>query len=323
MNKNINNNGKKNVKNNIKETWLPIKGFEGLYEVSNLGHVRSLNYKNTGAVGELKLSYNPTTGYMYVTLRKNNMGISKLVHRLVAETFLPNPNNLEQVDHINSDRTDNKLSNIRWVSRKFNNSRPHARKLRKLTSKGTSRLGQVVRAEKNGEKRYFKNARRAANGIGCSHVLAIKVLRGDFKTARGWTLTYIDRKSDEAVNCGVDFRTNSERGISPSQLKRAERHEKYKKASKDRKLMLQSKILELTMDFYTKDIELKELAARINMLKQDIRKVLQYSLDGELLHEWNNTYEAERSLGLNGIYSALHNDEDPVAGGYIWKYKVA
>lgn len=136
-------------------------------------------------------------------------------------------------------------------------------------------------------------------------------------------MTYIDKASDEAVNCGVDFRTKSERGISPSQIRKAERHEKYRKASKDRKIMLQSKILELTMDYYTKDIELKELVARINQLKHDIRKVLQYSLDGELLNEWNNTYEAERSLGLKGVYSALHNDEDPVAGGYIWKYKIA
>lgn len=172
-NTNTNTNGK-----NSKEVWLPVKGYEGLYEVSNCGKVRSLNYKKSGAVGEMKLSYNPVTGYIYVTLRKDNRGSSKLVHRLVAEAFIPNPDNLEQVDHISNDRTDNRKCNLRWVTRKFNNSRPHARKLKSLSRKGESNGAKVIRAEKGTEKLYFKNARKAATGIGCSHVLAIKVLRG-------------------------------------------------------------------------------------------------------------------------------------------------
>lgn len=71
---------------------------------------------------------------------------------------MPNPDNLEQVDHIDNDKTNNVLSNLRWVSRKFNNSRPHAIAMRKKNYRHTNRLHQFVKATKGGEVQYFKNA---------------------------------------------------------------------------------------------------------------------------------------------------------------------
>ena len=63
----------------------------------------------------------------------------------------------------------------------------------------------------DGEVRYFKNARKAALGLGFSHVLAVKVLRGDIKFAKGWTLSYIDRASEEGKASGVDVSTKTGR----------------------------------------------------------------------------------------------------------------
>lgn len=79
----------------------------------------------------MRVYLNRKTGYLHVLLQSNGKIRPTTVHRLVAETFIPNPENLEQVDHIDNDKTNNTVKNLRWVSRKFNNSRPHAIEMRK------------------------------------------------------------------------------------------------------------------------------------------------------------------------------------------------
>ena len=103
--------------------YKAIKGYEGIYEVNELGQVRSVDrivdYKNGKIVNykgkELKSSIDQG-GYAVVNLNKN--GISKVmtVHRLVAETFLPNHDNLPQVHHLNHNRKDNRMQNLAWVT---------------------------------------------------------------------------------------------------------------------------------------------------------------------------------------------------------------
>ena len=92
-------------------------GYEGLYEISNLGNVVSLNYRQSGKIHLLKKSMN-TKGYNYVSLSKWDGSGGKLVRvtRLVAMAFLPNPNNLPEIDHINAVRTDDAVENLRWCS---------------------------------------------------------------------------------------------------------------------------------------------------------------------------------------------------------------
>lgn len=112
------------------EIWKDIFGFEGLYQVSNLGHVRSLTrtVEQMNRGGMCKTTYpskmlRPTTtpnGYKQVRLSKNNKQIHKNVHRLVAETFIPNPNSLPQVNHIDSNKSNNMVSNLEWVNNSGN-----------------------------------------------------------------------------------------------------------------------------------------------------------------------------------------------------------
>ena len=101
------------------EAWKPIKDYEGLYEISNLGRVKSLNYRNTGKEKVLK-NIECSNGYLMVNLTKNGKQKSFYVHRLVAETFIPNPEDKPCIDHINTIRTDNRVSNLRWVTQKEN-----------------------------------------------------------------------------------------------------------------------------------------------------------------------------------------------------------
>ena len=94
------------------ETWKAIAGYEGLYEVSNQGRVRSMKYGK-----EKILKQGKTNGYLHVCLFKDGYGKTIRVHRLVAETFIPNPNNLETVNHKDEVKTNNIVSNLEWMSK--------------------------------------------------------------------------------------------------------------------------------------------------------------------------------------------------------------
>lgn len=115
------------------EIWKPVKGYEGLYEVSNLGNVRSLDrHLMLGnhyclLKGKPIKPYLTPKGYLMADLCKNSQRTHYLVHRLVANAFIPNPNNLPCIDHINTIKTDNRVENLRWCTNKENSNNPLTR----------------------------------------------------------------------------------------------------------------------------------------------------------------------------------------------------
>lgn len=107
------------------EEWKSIRGYEGLYEISSLGRVRSLDRKvkvNYGIEhyktlkGVVLKCQKDRYGYLYIPLSKNGHKQKLKVHRLVAEAFIPNPNNKPCIDHINTIKDDNRVENLRWVT---------------------------------------------------------------------------------------------------------------------------------------------------------------------------------------------------------------
>lgn len=99
------------------ETFKDIVGYEGYYEISNLGNVRSTSYKGTRI---LKPSITKR-GYLNVILCVNQRKEHKLVHRLVAEAFLENPNNFKTVNHKDENKLNNTVENLEWLSQENNN----------------------------------------------------------------------------------------------------------------------------------------------------------------------------------------------------------
>lgn len=114
----------------MQEEWRDIKGYEGYYQVSNLGKVRSVDRitkANQGGVRfvkgkEIKQRPTTTSKYQYVDLHKEGKVKHFSVHRLVAQAFVPNPDNLPQVNHINEDISDNRSKNLEWCTSKYNNN---------------------------------------------------------------------------------------------------------------------------------------------------------------------------------------------------------
>lgn len=97
------------------EIWKDIEGYEGLYQVSNLGRVKRVR---SGRIRTQKIAKN---GYCQVNLSKNNQVNFYLVHRLVANAFIPNPNNLPQVNHKDENKTNNHIENLEWCTQSYNN----------------------------------------------------------------------------------------------------------------------------------------------------------------------------------------------------------
>ena len=103
------------------EHWKAIAGYEGIYEVSDLGRVKSLNYNHTGNEKILKPG-KAAGGYLFVILCKDCHTKHLLVHRIVAEAFILNPQGLETVNHKDEVKTNNTVSNLEWMSIKDNNN---------------------------------------------------------------------------------------------------------------------------------------------------------------------------------------------------------
>lgn len=156
------------------EEWRPVVGYEGLYEVSNTGKVRSCSRYYVNSLGNrfflkgkiLSLSDNGR-GYLRTILKKDNKESTKYIHRLVAQTFIPNPDNLPQVNHKDEDKSNNRVDNLEWCDSKYNlnygtrNKRVIDTKIERglfdpelcyLSKKEHNRLAMIKYREKNKEK---------------------------------------------------------------------------------------------------------------------------------------------------------------------------
>lgn len=121
------------------EIWKDITGYEGLYQVSNLGRVKSLNYNRTGKEKIMKTSIDKQ-GYIQISLRKDGKTYKFKVHRLVGFEFVDGFSEYKNhIDHINTIRTDNRPENLRWVSQKENNNNEITRSKRSKSMYGKTR----------------------------------------------------------------------------------------------------------------------------------------------------------------------------------------
>ena len=122
------------------EIWKDIKGYEGLYQISNCGRLKSFKKISSGYIMSNK---NQNGWYFTVALLKNNTRVTARIHRMVAEAFILNPDNKPEINHKDLNKQNNHVDNLEWVTRKENVS--HAIKLCPGMLKGMNNYNKLVR----------------------------------------------------------------------------------------------------------------------------------------------------------------------------------
>ena len=169
------------------EEWKDVKGYEEKYMVSNLGRFKSLNYRRTGKEKILE-GYPDKDGYLYVNLCKDGKGKQCMIHRLVAMAFIPNPDNLPEVNHKDEDKTNNCAENLEYCSRSYNMTyNGRAKKVGKKNSKPIFSIDK-----ESGLIMWWESAREAERYTGINKGNICSCLKGKLKSAGGHTWFYAD-----------------------------------------------------------------------------------------------------------------------------------
>lgn len=169
------------------ETWKDINGFEGLYQVSNLGDIKRLKTKKIGGKGGYErkqhiLSKCNTKGYLKVDLWKQNKKYCFLVHRLIATAFIPNPNNFPQINHKDEIKDNNSIDNLEWCTDKYN--RNYGTAQQRIAESNSKPVTQLTL---NGEfVRTYDSRVHAEKETGISSSQISECVTGRRKTSHGF-----------------------------------------------------------------------------------------------------------------------------------------
>jgi hypothetical protein len=171
----------------MQEIWKDVKGYEGLYQVSSLGKVKSLSREVKGRGNSKRLLperiLKPTNnghGYELVMLSKKGKTKGKVVHRLVAEAFIPNPDNKKEVNHIDGIKDENYVENLEWVTRKENCRHAHENGFVKISKGANHYKSKKVYSERLDKE--FVSIKEAADYFLLSRTSVKDVVNGKTKS---------------------------------------------------------------------------------------------------------------------------------------------
>jgi hypothetical protein len=328
----------------MEEIWKDIKGYEGLYQVSTLGRVRSVSREVIDSIGRhsikegriLSLRNSTQTGYPTTNLTKDGKCASFNVHRLVAEAFIPNPNNLPCVNHKDESRNNNIVSNLEWCSYRYNNTYGTAVKRRneslvRFYEKHNELLSPVVQYSKSGEIICeYRSIREAEKIIGlekssgisaCCHG-KLKIAYGFVWRFKGEPFSIEEYKPKRHQKFVIKRDANGEEIARYTSMSAAATANGF-----DRKLLRKTN----SINGYTYDVEKKEneyipkghKGPRPDLIDKGTKKVYQYTKDGKFVAEYNSIKEAAIAMGgikrssdiINCAKGNLRS-----AFGFDWRY---
>ena len=193
----------------MREEWKDIEGYEGMYQVSNLGNVKSLNYRRTGK--ERILKGRDVKGYLRVGLWKDGENKDYLIHRLVGQAFLENPNNLPILNHKDENKYNNCVQNLEWCDYSYNNT--YNGRAKKAGKKVAEKLRGRKQTEESNKKRaekmskpvfsvnkesglimWWQSASEAERITGINNGSITKCCKGRYKSAGGYVWFYAEEE---------------------------------------------------------------------------------------------------------------------------------
>ena len=264
------------------EIWKEINGYEGIFQISDNGKVKSLY----GRKPRIRKPYKKENGYLSISLSKGGVSKTFYIHRLVAEAFIPNPENLPQVNHKDENKTNNNVNNLEWCTALYN------------LNYGTYRE-RVSNSKTNNPKVSKKVMQFDLEGNFVSEYPSVK------ETSRqtGFIHQNIQACCKEKSRMCNSYIFLYKKDFSEEYLKK-----RIEKTKEKRNVII------------TKDHRDKIVKKLINGKRS--KPVLQYTKSGEFVKEWPSMKEAERETGIkeSGI-SCCCIGYSKSSGGYIWKYK--
>ena len=164
----------------MEEIWKDIECFEGLYQVSNLGRVKRV------ATGRVLKGCKDRGGYLLVGLYKQGSASKKLIHRLVAQAFIPNPEHKSEINHIDENKTNNMVSNLEWMTAKENSN--HGKRNERVSKSNSIPIIAINLKTSEVQKYYGTNECARQLGLDPSNIT--HVLKGRVKQTKGYTFKY-------------------------------------------------------------------------------------------------------------------------------------
>ena len=195
------------IESTLEEIWKDVVGYEGLYQVSNLGRVRSLDhmrrcknheYMQKGRI--LKNGFDRGKAYFRICLSKNGIVEYFTIHRLVAQTFIPNPENKPQVNHKDGNKLNNNVNNLEWATVSENIQHAYNTGLSKVTTDTKRKISktmenrncvEIIQYDVYGNfLSRWKSAHEIQRILGLNNANIIQVCKGTRKTAGGYVWKY-------------------------------------------------------------------------------------------------------------------------------------
>lgn len=284
------------------EKWKEIKGYEGRYEVSSLGNVRSISHFDKNGhyyKGRIRKLTRGKQGYMRVRLSLDDSTVTMSVHRLVAAAFIDNPNGYNVVNHLDNNTSNNNFNNLEWVTYKGNmqyaakQGRMHGC-TRNLKKAQESNKIKVIAKKGKFVKRYDSEVEAGKElGVSRGHISAACRKEYGYKKLKGYEFEYADKALQNSLS-------PKRIGKSQEQLKRD-----ISERMKGNKIMLGRHLSEETKN------KLSEAKSKA---------IIQFTKEGLMINEYKSAAEATKLTGITHVDDCASKKRKS-AGGYLWRWK--